>query len=303
MVRSKAGRVSATAVIACTICAGVAAGATNDAEFGVVKTFTVNPSQVKGAVTLCPDGTRALSGGIVQSGSATEASLRESGPVSDPDDEYGAETGERPIGWVASISGAASPATFKVFVVCARANVTLAVRHFTGTTFREHREEVKCPGSRRAVGGGALQQGAPGFDYVTESAPIVSGEGFSAIRSGSVPTGWRATFAAQESRDEFKVVAVCTKRTDATMKVATEHPPEEGLSQNEARCNGAQRALGGGVLHKGPTSPFNVIAATGPLDESMTATQTALGDVPKYWYAAMNFLGNASAYKTIAICE
>jgi hypothetical protein len=298
-----AGRVGLVAAVVCATCAGLAAGATGDAEIGPTVTFPVSPNFATSRTVSCPDNQQALSGGIIQSGPAGDADIRESGPITEVGEPHSADTGERPIGWTAAVSGGTEPSTYKVFVVCARANVTLQVKNFEGAIFREHREEVGCPGTRRAVGGGALQAGNPGADYLTESGPVVDGEGFGAIKSGRVPDAWRATFAAQEGGDEFKVVAVCTKASTAKMRVAVENPARDGPADSSARCNGAQRALGGGVIHAGAPSPFNVLSATGPLDETLSAPGTTAGDVPDYWYAALDFLDETPPFKTVAICE
>jgi hypothetical protein len=87
------------------------------------------------------------------------------------------------------------------------------------------------------------------------------------------------------------------------MKVTTESLPDFGPSDGVARCNGAPRALGGGVIHKGATNPFILVSATGPLAESQIVTATDPGDVAEYWYAATYFVDDGIPYKTVAICE
>ena len=303
--RSLFASVAVSALVS-TALVSTASGAPDDAHIGFAQSFDVEDNTLNGAIGMCEKGERALSGGLVQSGPSHTVELRTSGPVGESGGDFSAADGERPAGWVGSATNySGQEYSAKVFPVCAQARAIMAVKRFTGKLGESKRVTVDCPGSRRALGGGIVQRDNPGFDYIRESGPT-DGGGFDGIRTGDVPTGWRGVLESQEADDVYKLVAICVKGSQATMKVATRKPSSPSFDADHAvRCPDGKRAVGGGLLYRGSPQANVVAGGIGPLDETGSTAETTNGDVPKYWYGAINPVQGElnTRYKVIALCE
>lgn len=293
-------------VVAIASVAAVAAAAPRNATIGFVQSFQIAAGTVNGAITACPEGEMALSGGLVHEGTPDDMLARTSGPVGKSFGDFSAKDGARPFGWVASASTNSSSKNARVFVVCAAANAVMAVKRFTGSTGKAKRVKLKCPGKRRALGGGILQKTNAGFDYLRESGPTDGGK-FAGIKTGDVPRGWRAVLYPQSDDDVYKLAVVCVKKSKAVMQVALRKPSSPTFDiDHGVDCPGTKRPVGGGLLYDGPADrDIYGMGANGPLDETFTTANTELGDVPEIWYGVIaNFSSPiADRFKVIALCE
>lgn len=285
-----------------------ASGAPDDALIDFVQTIEIAPNySINGGTRHCEADERVLSGGFVQQGSPDPVELRVTGPVG-ADGDFGASDGERPIGWTAMAVNSASEAIdMKLLPVCAKAGAVMAVKRFTNSTGEAKRVTVDCPGNRRALGGGIIQKTNPGNDFLKESGPTDGSKKFGRIRTGDIPTGWRGVLHSQEDGDVYKLIAVCVRNSQATMKVATRMPSSPSFdSDHRVRCPNDKRAVGGGLLYRGSASSGYGLGGLGPLDSSSTYEGTTSGDVPKYWYGSIQNVSGGpidNAYKVIALCE
>lgn len=303
---SVAAVVAAGALIVCAG-AGVSGADTKDATIGAGQGFNGVPTNngVEGVVT-CPGGERALGGGIVQEGPIGDVDLRASGPLDASGTMAGTRDGDRPVSWYGAASNfTGSPRNFRLFVVCAEANVVVETSKFEMPTGEGKQKSVSCHGSRRVVGGGVIQNGDSGGSFVRESGPT-DGGGYASTGDGEVAKEWFAAMHNQGGSTYFKVFAVCAKDSHAKLQVTKRKLPAQATQRDaEADCPGQQRALGGGVLHSRGLNGYYGLTASAPLDSSGVATNTGAGDKPKVWYGGIdNIFGDPKAtYKVLAICE
>jgi hypothetical protein len=306
------GLAPATAVVAVTaliawLGAGVSGADTKDALIGAAQAFNNVPTNngAEGVVT-CPGNQRALGGGIVHEGSLGDLDLRASGPLDDSGTMAGTRDGDRPVSWYAAASNfTGTPRNFRLFVVCADANVVVETSKFEMPTGEGKQKSVSCRGSRRVVGGGVIQNGTAGGSFVRESGPT-DGGGYASTRDGDVAKAWFAAMHNQGGSSYFKVFAVCAKGSHAKLQVTKRKLPAEATERDaQVDCPGQQRALGGGLLHSRGLDGYYALTPSGPLDGSGVTANTGAGDKPKIWYAGIeNVFGSPKAtFKVAAICE
>jgi hypothetical protein len=256
-----------------------------ETAFSIDSTFGIESGD---AVAKCPGKRRALGGGVVQSG-YPEGEVEASGPVA----PSGLHDGDRAKRWYASVENdAVGVRDFKVMAICsADSNATVEVTGFSVDSFETDSGVARCPGKRRALGGGVL------------SVRNTSGS-FESTNDGDNATLWYAAAYNNSARDgeRFKVFAICSADSNATLK-ATEFSVNDRKTDAEyARCPPNKRALGGGVIQSG-AARRSFVRATGPLDASNEMESTDDGDVATRWYAAMaNASGATKSYKVLAVC-
>jgi hypothetical protein len=303
-----ASAAAATLALTALALATAASADTDDALIGAGLGFNGVPTSqgVQGAVT-CPGGERALGGGIVHEGPLLDYDLRASGPLDASGTMAGTDDGDRPVSWYAAASNfSGGPANFRLFVVCAEANVVIETTRFQMPVGEGKEAFANCPGARRAVGGGVIQSGTAGGSFVRESGPTDASGAYAKTDDGDVPKRWMAAMHNQGGSTFFKVFAICAASSDAKLEVATRKLPAQTVQRpGTADCPGGKRALGGGVLHSRGLNGYYGPTHSSPLDASGEAVNTGAGDRPAQWYGGLdNINGSPKAkFKVLAICE
>lgn len=111
--------VAVVVVIVVALYDGTARAATPTRATIEATEFTVGPNQTGEEFAVCPGTKRALGGGVVQSGTANNLSVRASGPLDSTTVTLNTNDGDRAKQWyaaVANISGVER--TFRVFGIC-----------------------------------------------------------------------------------------------------------------------------------------------------------------------------------------
>jgi hypothetical protein len=167
---------------------------------------------------------------------------------------------------------------------------------------------AKCPGKKqRALGGGVVQIGPPiNRLLVHESGPLDSTGDAAQTKSGDIAKQWYASVVNDSPQSQsFKVFAICSARSDATIEAKSFQVPDTKVDGAWAVCPPNKRALGGGVLPIpiGASSGISVVASS-PLDSTGSAAQTQSGEMARQWIA---FVRNEGAgpqeLKVFAICS
>jgi hypothetical protein len=180
---------------------------------------------------------------------------------------------------------------------------------------------AKCPGKKRAVGGGVVQIGPPtsGLDVVA-SGPLDSTGSPSNTQSGDIAKQWYAAVVNRGSSGKgiqqrnFKVFAICSAKSDAIIEAKSFQVPDNNKSfqvtDNNLRgdwavCPPNKRALGGGVVPIGPPTSGLGVVASSPLDSTGEAAQTQSGDMARQWYTVVHSTNAkyVQKLKVFAICE
>jgi hypothetical protein len=269
------------------------------------KTFTLAPFVTADAMVSCGKGKRALGGGLVQSGTAEGLWIRASGPLDATGITLETRTGDVPKQWYAAVQNTTDDTrTLKVFAICAKGtDATLKARTLTLAPQALGEATLSCGKGKRALGGGVVQSGAPGFLWLRASGPLDATGITSETRSGDVPAQWYGAISNRETVPRtVKVFAICAGGTDARIKAAALPAPEYETTEAFAVCASGRRALGGGLVQSGDTSGM-YIGANGPLDATGITLESRTGDVAKQWYAAVDNKGATDkVYKVFAIC-
>lgn len=297
--------VAAAALALVAVCPVSAAHAApgGDATIAAAR-LSVGPQSSGGAVATCPAGKRVVGGGVGTTAAEVESQLRVSGPV----DETGltANTGDGDVArhWYADVRNFDDQsAEHKVFALCsATSDATVEETSVFLESNAGSSAVATCPAGRRAVGGGIGTTAAVGTSLVRVSGPL-DDTGLTANTSdGDVARHWYANFFNTASPRTYKVLALCSASSDATVVEETFGVPGGASTSAPVRCPAGRRALGGGL----GTTADDVAAqllVSGPLDESGATATTADGDVARHWYANFyNFVGASRTYKVFALC-
>jgi len=168
---------------------------------------------------------------------------------------------------------------------------------------------VACPAGKRVVGGGVGQPppALPNVGYVQQSGPVDETGSTQSTTSGDVGREWSVSVynRAGGAQREFRVFAVCSASSDATIQSNPLSVPALESKSASVDCPAGTRAVGGGVGQSGPTSPlFAVVEESGPVDETGTTANTATGDVARSWVASVDNLSQDTRdFKVFAICS
>jgi hypothetical protein len=224
----------------------------------------------------CPGGTRAVGGGVGQSGATSPAfaALQLSGPVDETGTTANTDTGAIARSWFASVHNfGRDTRDFKVFAICsAKSDATIEAKAFTVATRTIGNATVACPAGRRALGGGLGQPDATKNvvrHEVRQSGPADETGSTTSTDSGDVARAWAVSVWNEDAAREFKAFAICTD--DAAAPPTTTTASKPGAA---ARCLGFKATI---VGTHGPdtlkgTSARDVIAGLGGND-----TITGLG--------------------------
>src|SRR5581483_3053772 len=240
---------------------GTASGATSAAVSGAVqpsdatiaaKTFSLNAGQAGGLGVGCPEGRRAVGGGVGQSQSISPSFgyVEQSGPLSANN-----ASGDVARNWFAAVfnNSGAGVRTYWVFALCsATSNATIQVNPFTVEPRTVNGASVDCPAGTRAVGGGLgqLDPVSPPFGWVQSSGPVDASGTTANTDSGDVAEGWYASvFNFGATARDFRVYAICADdaESDATIQATILSVAPGDVGNATVACPTGRRVVGGGV--------------------------------------------------------
>ena len=162
----------------------------------------------------CPDSRTAIGGGIAQvEGSPEPFEVQASGPLDGSGTTLNTNDGDVPVQWYASVhneGGLAQDA--RVFAICADVpKARIEAEEFEVSEFSEAKAVAKCPGDKRVLGGGVVQDGDPSSVAVLTSGPVDSSGKAKKTNDGDVPTRWYAGVTHYQAGTErtFRAFAVC----------------------------------------------------------------------------------------------
>ncbi len=300
----------AVAVIVVALDAGTAVAATPTRATIEATVFQVEPTRVGEAFAKCPGTKRAVGGGVVQSGAASnELKVVASGPLDETGVTANTITGDIATQWYAAVRNSSTDSrVFKVFAICSDASdaTIVATPMLTVDSLQVDEAFAKCPGTKRAVGGGVVQSGAASSGLgVVVSGPLDETGVTSETITGDIAKQWYAAVRnGSPGQLNYKVFAICSGDSSAKIKASAFTVLDRQTGEAYAKCGRTKRALGGGVVQSGPASEGLALVASGPLDRSGVTLDTNDGDIAKKWYAAVsNFSGGPREYKVFAICE
>ena len=215
--------------------------------------------------------------------------------------------------WVALVVAAASAAIVVAIgvalgastaVAATPARATIEATKFTVEDQGLGQEFAVCPSTKRALGGGVVQSGSAQNLFVAASGPLDNTGVTLETKDGDIAKQWYAAVANYSGPTRtFKVFAICSGASNATIEATTFTVENQGLGEAFAVCPGTKRALGGGVVESGPPDRLSV-SASGPLDSTGLVSKTRDGDIAKQWYASVyNGSGGPVKFKVFAICS
>jgi hypothetical protein len=191
----------------------------------------------------------------------------------------------------------------------ATSDATIEATTFKVADHQDGEEYAKCPANKRVVGGGVVQSGPPNGLFVLASGPLNASGITAQTRNGDIATQWYTAIHNASGRPvTFKVFAICSANSDATIEATSFQVPQGGTGDAAAVCPPNKRALGGGVVQSGPPGSGRVVTSSGPLDETGTTAQTQSGDTATQWYAAVSTVVEVAGagllpYKVFALCS
>jgi hypothetical protein len=278
-----------------------------------VKSFTTEFLETQTKTVSCPDGERVVGGGLLQTGSPDLVIMRSSGPLNAAGDVESTRDGTIPTQWTAGSNNQPAShkeANEKVMAICsAHADVKIEASLVTipPPPFGDRNvveTQAECPGTRRATGGGVVPIGPTQDEFIASSGPLDENGTTLGTTDGDVPTQWDgAAISYSTEVRQFKVFAICSKDSRATVQATTIQLPGYGTEGDFAECPDGQVAVGGGFVESG-AADGPILEATGPLDQTGSVRETQSGDRPVSWYAAAyedadpNRIG-----KVFAVCE
>lgn len=159
-------------------------------------------------------------------------------------------------------------------------------------------QTVRCDNGERVTSGGAIQsdgsQGTAANLRVSASGP-----------DGA--TRWTSATSYDAMSSEYKPMRAFAICADAktTINSTTKTLRRDEISQAHVKCGSGERAVGGGFTVS-PTPTGVYAQANGPLGASGEAVSTQSGDVPREWFAQVNYIEGGVADKTVrffAVCS
>jgi hypothetical protein len=266
-----------------------------------------------GAFAECPPGSRAVGGGVLQleggvvrvGGSGPLDGSVAGTPINPADAVANTKDGDVAKRWYAGVSNDSSVSiAAKALALCsAGSDATIEATPFSLEGQSTGGASAKCPAGKRAVGGGVIQLSWPD-NRVLASAPLDASGAMANTVDGDVATQWYAAIRNLPAhRVDFKVFALCSADSRATIEATQSSAEGGGTGHAFAKCPPTKRALGGGIIESGRLGYLRVLAS-GPLDATGVAANTEDGDVAEQWYGAVeNRNPERVSVKVLAICE
>ncbi len=268
---------------------------------------------LSGEFANCPDGRRAVGGGVIRAGSraiylAASGPLDGSGaggPLNPSGSVASTKDGDVARRWYAGVSNhASSSAQVKVLALCSAASdATVQATPFSVAGRRTGHATARCPAGRRALGGGLVQSGWPD-DRILASGPRDASGAIGHTGDGDVAREWYAVVHNLPAhRVGFKVFALCSADSHATIEATRFEVAGGRTGGASAKCPASRRVVGGGLVQEGPPK-FLREKASAPLDASGSIAGTRDGDVARRWRASVeNRNPGRVSFKVLAICE
>jgi hypothetical protein len=213
----------------------------------VMQTPTVNGGDTATVTVACPDGSRAVGGGMGKNNDNELASnytsiFYETSPVDSTGTVSGTQSGDVATGWRTVATG--SVAGNRFFAVCSSsADATIAAASFASPVAVPSVGSVACPAGSRALSGG-LSLDTPPPDSLYRPAlmaPVASLADRNGVTTGTVPRS--ILFAGKPSDSSaftYRVFAVCT--ADAVAPVADTAPPDTTIGKGPKKKSTSTKA-------------------------------------------------------------
>lgn len=265
-------------------------------------TFSVGANLIGDATATCPSGRRVVGGGVGTTAPTVDGLMRASGPLDETGTTAATADGDTARSWYAAISNWREARTYKVFTLCsATSDATVEETTFSTGTTAGGEATAMCPAGGRVVGGGVGTTASFADNLVRFSGPVDETGTTAATADGDIARGWRAGVFNYGQGQTYKVFALCSAASDATVEETTFTLAADTVGAAAATCPDGRRALGGGI---GTTSTDGgQVQVSGPLDETGSTAATVDGDTARSWYANVyNGLGATRTYKTFALC-
>jgi hypothetical protein len=266
-----------------------------------------------GAFAECPDGRRAVGGGVLKSGrgvlrvggSGPLDGSAAGGPQNPAETVANTNDGDVAKRWYAGVSNDSSRRIgAKALALCSRgSDARIETTPFSLGGRSTGDASAKCPAGKRAVGGGVVQRSWPD-NRVLASAPLDASGKMKYTKDGDVARRWYVAIRNLPAhRVSFKVFALCSADSRARIQATRSWAKAGGTGHARARCPPTKRAVGGGIIESGQLG-FLRVRASGPLDATGVSANTRDGDVAKQWYGAVeNRNPERVRLKVFAICE
>ena len=227
----------------------------------------------------CPDGQRAVGGGILGAGQ-----LEASGPVDETFQSSNTVTGDIPRGWfVSMVTDSAIPPTYRMYALCSpTSTATLAVDTEDLTPGEVSSIGVGCPGTQRLLSGGVI--GAiPRGEIVGSGAAQNNGLAYAAQDTNNAPTtgfGWRAQVRNIGAQATYKVAAVCEAPTPGGPTDPTDPDPPATPPSNDFTIGKLTKNRDRGTATLALTVPGpGTVAVESPKLKEQTAPVAGAGEV------------------------
>ena len=311
------GTVTAAPPAAISLTAGqrahAAAAPGSDATI-VAKSFTAELGKVAQATVTCPAGKRVVGGGVGRTEASAPALgwIQQSGPVDETGEAANTETGDVARGWSVTVrNGGALRPDFRVYAICsATSDATIEAKPLPLAPGQTGQASASCPTGTRAVGGGVgvINPTTPAFGELLRSGPLDETGSPLGTNTGDIARSWNAFLYNSAAANEYRVFALCSAGSDATIEVKTVsiERDREPATDVVAQCPSGRRALAGGVISPevvGQGRPS--LTQSGPLDETAKTASTDSGDIARAWSATIYNLEPQPAareFRVVAIC-
>ena len=260
----------------------------------------------------CPTGRRVVGGGAgPASNGAFGTVVQVSGPVDATGNTADTNTGDVGRGWLASVKDDGQDRQYAVFALCsATSDATIAQSNIPAGANAIGTGDSTCPNGTRVVGGGVGTTGPTVGSEVALSGPTVNG---GVPNSGDVANRWLASVINTGQPQTYRVFALCSASSDATIAEASfsfgNEDPKQATKDAVARCPAGQRALGGGIITTATTVGSIVRRSAPQVGAGFATSQSAVAngatvdtDVSRRWAAAVLNEDEVRTYKVLALC-
>jgi Ca2+-binding RTX toxin-like protein len=287
----------------------IAASSGSDATIET-KIVPIDPGKSVDATATCPAGKRVMGGGVGQPPATSSFGfIQQSAPVDETGAPADTTSGDVGRSWFASIENPGNTQReFRVFAICsATSDATIQSGLVSVGGGTDGNVSVGCPAGARAVDGGVgLVKGSDfGVALLQRSGPVDETGKPTDTGDGEVARSWFVSVHNLTSAAlDFKVFAICSATSDATIAATTFSLDATRLVEAKATCPTGKRAVGGGLGEvSGLTPPYGFLLQSGPVDETGSTVSTDSGDVARGWaVSALNTTIVPRVFRVFAIC-
>ena len=259
-----------------------------------------------GGTATCPSGARATGGGVGASSQTVRVQV--TGPLdADSGTTAGTNDGDVARSWFGKVfanNQPPNPSVVRTIAICSQGSDAFVESSppidvaDSGTLD----QTVPCPTGTRALGGGVGTTAATFGSDLKVSAPVDETSSTALTEDGDIARGWKVSLGNFGAMRTYKVFAICSAASDATVEATTFEVANFSIGEGTANCPASRRALGGGVGY--------VDTSEGVVDGSIPVNSTGVvgagtdGEVARGWFARVfrsNF-GSPGLYRAFAIC-